>query len=62
MIAIAYLATTFGGILQANISMQGALNGPVLGTYLLGMMVPQCTKKGAFIGTITSIVSSYYYV
>ena len=57
MIAMAYAATTFGGVLQAGLSIQGAINGPLVGTFLLGMMVPHCTKVGAFAGTLSGVVS-----
>ena len=57
MIAIAYAMTAVDGVMQATFSVQGSLAGPILGTFLLGMMVPHCTKKGAFVGTIFAIVS-----
>ena len=57
MVVIAYAATAMGGVLQAGLSIQGAINGPLMGTFLLGMMVPQCTKVGAFAGTLSGIVS-----
>ena len=57
MIAIAYAATATEGILQTGYYIQGVVYGPLLGTFLLGMMVPQCTKIGAFVGTLAGGVS-----
>lgn len=57
MIGLAFLASTLGGLVQATASVFGALSGPTLGVFVLGVMFPHCGKRGAIAGVITGTVS-----
>ncbi|XP_018019225.2 sodium-coupled monocarboxylate transporter 1 [Hyalella azteca] len=56
MMGFAVLASKLGGLVQATAAVFGALSGPVLGLFVLGVMVPHCSKKGAIAGGIFSTV------
>ncbi|KAH8023833.1 hypothetical protein HPB51_018052 [Rhipicephalus microplus] len=44
-IGLAFLAGSIGSILKAAFAMSGALSGPLLGVFLLGMVLPSCNGK-----------------
>ncbi|KAL3229301.1 hypothetical protein MRX96_023618 [Rhipicephalus microplus] len=51
-IGLAFLAGSIGSILKAAFAMSGALSGPLLGVFLLGMVLPSCNGKGALCGLL----------
>jgi len=61
MITIAFIATSLSGVMQAANTVYGCIHGPVFGTFLLGILIPHCTKKGAIAGVTSAIVSKNYY-
>ncbi|XP_018024215.1 sodium-coupled monocarboxylate transporter 2 [Hyalella azteca] len=56
IIGLAFLASKLGGLIQAGYTVVGVMSGPILGVYLLGLMVPFCNKRGAFAGLLSSYI------
>ncbi|XP_012262785.2 putative sodium-dependent multivitamin transporter [Athalia rosae] len=54
-VLIAFLAKHLGSLIQAALSITGAVGGPVLGIFTLGMFFESADEKGAVIGTLTSL-------
>ncbi|XP_015913585.1 putative sodium-dependent multivitamin transporter [Parasteatoda tepidariorum] len=54
-IALTFLVATFGSIIQASFIVFAILGGPVLGTFLLGMLTTRANEKGAVVGLLVSI-------
>ena len=55
VLAVAYLASQLGNIMQTAIAINGAMGGPVLGLFSLGMFVESANEMGSVIGTILSL-------
>lgn len=53
--ALAYLVSVLGDILQASYSVYSILNGPMLGLFFLGMFFPWANSAGAFVGCLVSL-------
>lgn len=51
-LGLAFVAGRVGSILKAAFAMSGALSGPLLGVFTLGVLVPLCNGKGALIGLL----------
>uniref|UniRef100_A0A914WNV2 Sodium-coupled monocarboxylate transporter 1 n=1 Tax=Plectus sambesii TaxID=2011161 RepID=A0A914WNV2_9BILA len=58
--AMAFNAESLGGILNALVSGLGAINGPKLGLFLLGVAVPSANGPGAVSGVILGTVASMW--
>ncbi|XP_077482927.1 sodium-coupled monocarboxylate transporter 2-like [Amblyomma americanum] len=61
-IGLAFLAGRVGSILKAAFAMSGALSGPLLGIFMLGMLVPSCNGKGALGGLLIGQVICLWVV
>ncbi|XP_077488578.1 sodium-coupled monocarboxylate transporter 1-like [Amblyomma americanum] len=59
-ISIAFLTGTMESIIQATQSMAGALSGPLLAIFVLGIFFPCCKKKGALAGILVAISMSWW--
>ena len=44
-VGLAFLVSKFGGVLQASLAINGALSGPILGVFSLGIFVPFANGK-----------------
>ncbi|OXA55751.1 Sodium-coupled monocarboxylate transporter 1 [Folsomia candida] len=53
---LVFIAERLGGIFDVSFSIFGMVGGTLLGVFNLGMFVPWCNSKGAFWGTLTSLV------
>ena len=47
-VGLAFMVSKFGGVLQASLAINGALSGPVLGVFSLGLFVPFANGKVRF--------------
>lgn len=48
--ATAFLASSLGSLIQVSLGVIGAIYGPVLGMFLLGVLVPRANNTGALVG------------
>lgn len=55
-LALAFLAKSMGGLVEAAVGVSGAIGGPILGVFTLGMFVESANEKGAIAGTVTSLI------
>ncbi|XP_066264336.1 sodium-dependent multivitamin transporter-like [Branchiostoma lanceolatum] len=56
----AVLASTMGQVLQASNSVFGAIGGPLLGLFSLGMLFPWANSAGAIVGLLTGIFMAFW--
>ncbi|KAJ8319211.1 hypothetical protein KUTeg_004302, partial [Tegillarca granosa] len=54
-LALAFLVSKIGAILQAAYTLHGILGGPLLGLFTLGMVFPWSNKWGAITGPVTAL-------
>ncbi|XP_046353961.2 sodium-coupled monocarboxylate transporter 2-like [Haliotis rufescens] len=54
-LAVAYLVSSFGNILQMCYSIQSIMDGPLFGLFVLGMFCPCANSVGATAGFFTSL-------
>ncbi|XP_038051907.1 sodium-coupled monocarboxylate transporter 1-like [Patiria miniata] len=50
ILGVTFLVPLIGGAVPTLLAIAGAVSGPILGIYLLGMFYPRCKAKGAFVG------------
>ncbi|XP_037080771.1 sodium-coupled monocarboxylate transporter 1-like, partial [Pollicipes pollicipes] len=61
-VGMAFMASQLGGVLQASLSITGAVSGPVHGVFMLGIFVPFSNGKGAVAGLLTAMATSVWAV
>ncbi len=62
-IGLAFLCDPLGGILRALNSLIGALFGPLLALFLLGVMTKRGNRVGAIAGTVAgAVVISWIFI
>ncbi|XP_067671674.1 sodium-coupled monocarboxylate transporter 1-like [Haliotis asinina] len=54
-IALAFLVSQLGGVLQASYTTYSILNGPTFGLFVLGMFFPWANSWGAVVGCFSSL-------
>ncbi|KAH8020418.1 hypothetical protein HPB51_001716 [Rhipicephalus microplus] len=59
-ISIAFLVGSMESIIQAASSLVGALSGPLLAIFTLGIFFPCCRKKGAITGCLAALATSWW--
>lgn len=55
-LAIAFLASKLGTLIQAVTAVHGAIGGPILGLFTLGMFFEEANETGAVVGTVFALV------
>ncbi|CAN7988188.1 unnamed protein product [Ixodes hexagonus] len=60
-ISIAFLSGTLPSIVQATSSLVGAMSGPLLAIFLLGIFFPCCKKKGVIAGALVGVALSSWH-
>jgi SSS family solute:Na+ symporter len=57
LIAIALVARGWGSVFTAGLTIASIVYGPLVGTFLLAMLVPRATETGALVGLAASLAS-----
>jgi sodium-coupled monocarboxylate transporter 8/12 len=55
-LALTFVASQLGGVLQAALGLFGMIGGPQLGVYTLGIIYPCATWQGAYAGFYVSLI------
>ncbi|KAG7244221.1 hypothetical protein INR49_004294 [Caranx melampygus] len=59
-LAMAYLASIMGSVLQAAFSIFGMVGGPLLGLFCLGMFFPWANPTGAVVGLAAGLAMAFW--
>ncbi|NP_001020700.2 solute carrier family 5 member 6a [Danio rerio] len=59
-LAMAYIASLMGSVLQAALSIFGMVGGPLLGLFCLGMFFPWANSTGALVGLASGLVMAFW--
>jgi SSS family transporter len=55
VMALTYVVSYLGSVLNAALSLFGVLSGPIMGIFCLGFFFPQANRRGALAGLIVSL-------
>ncbi|KAK1796059.1 hypothetical protein P4O66_008858, partial [Electrophorus voltai] len=59
-LAMAYIASLMGSVLQAALSIFGMIGGPLLGLFCLGMFFPWANSIGAVLGLAAGLLMAFW--
>ncbi|XP_028857887.1 sodium-dependent multivitamin transporter-like [Denticeps clupeoides] len=59
-LAMAYIASLMGSVLQAALSIFGMVGGPLLGLFCLGMFFPWANSIGAVTGLVAGLLMAFW--
>ncbi|KAB5539613.1 hypothetical protein PHYPO_G00091050 [Pangasianodon hypophthalmus] len=59
-LAMAYIASLMGSVLQAALSIFGMVGGPLLGLFCLGMFFPWANSIGAVTGLVAGLIMAFW--
>jgi sodium-coupled monocarboxylate transporter 8/12 len=60
VIVLAFLVQHFGTLLEATNKVIGLIGGPLVGLFLLGILVPRATARGALLGWATGLAMTLW--
>jgi len=60
VIVLAFLVQQFGTLLEATNKVIGLIGGPLVGLFLLGILVPRATARGALFGWATGLAMTLW--
>jgi len=61
-VGLGFMVSKLGGVLQASLAINGALSGPVLGIFVMGIFLPFTNGKGCVIGLLAASSISLWAV
>lgn len=61
-VGLVFLVERLGPVFQIAVSTRGVTDGPLLGLFVLGMMVPWANTKGVLVGGYTSLMCMLWLV
>lgn len=61
-ICLVFLVERLGSVFQIGVSTRGVTDGPLLGLFVLGMLVPWANAKGTLVGGYVSVLSMLWLV
>ncbi|XP_075872420.1 solute carrier family 5 member 6a [Nelusetta ayraudi] len=59
-LAMAYIASLMGSVLQAALSIFGMVGGPLLGLFCLGLFFPWANSTGAVVGLVAGLAMAFW--
>nr|XP_012219270.1 PREDICTED: sodium-coupled monocarboxylate transporter 1-like isoform X2 [Linepithema humile] len=61
-VGLVFLVERLGPVFQIAVSTRGITDGPLLGLFVMGMMVPWANTKGVLVGGYTSLMCMFWLV
>lgn len=61
-VGLVFLVEKLGPVFQLALSMRGVTDGPLLGLFILGMLVPWANTKGVLFGSGVGLISMFWLV
>ncbi|XP_011269020.1 sodium-coupled monocarboxylate transporter 1 [Camponotus floridanus] len=61
-VGLVFLVERLGPVFQLALSMRGVTDGPLLGLFVLGMLVPWANTKGVLFGSGVGLISMFWLV
>lgn len=61
-VGLVFLVERLGPVFQISVSMRGITDGPLLGLFVLGMLVPWANTKGVLFGGCVGLISMFWLV
>ncbi|XP_012533313.1 sodium-coupled monocarboxylate transporter 1 [Monomorium pharaonis] len=61
-VILVFLVERLGSVFQIGVSMRGVTDGPLLGLFVLGMLVPWANAKGALFGGFIGLINMLWLV
>lgn len=56
-LAVAFIARSMGSLVETAIGISGAIGGPILGIFTLGMFVERANESGAITGIVSALIT-----
>ncbi|KAI4499240.1 hypothetical protein M0802_005500 [Mischocyttarus mexicanus] len=59
-VGLVFVVEHLGSVFQISVSIRSVTDGPLLGLFLLGMLVPLCNTQGALLGGCVSLIGMFF--